>query len=176
MRIMVFTLTMMLLLPAIVLGADWASFPIYPEAKDIQHIPLSEGTAKANELFFKVEASYPSERVLDYYSKQITNPWVSCTSDSENWQNFGDVSGKTPRYIHYIRRYWVDFNKKRLLLLAIRYYSKGSESREKPDNNDQNVFLIEYEDENLQQTTTMLKIKCEPEKSTATNKARREGR
>ncbi len=165
-----------LFLPTLVLSSDWATFPLYPDAKDVQTIPLVEGTAKASELYFKVEAEYPSTRVLDYYSKQITDPWVSCTSDSEDWQKFGDVSGKTPQYIHQIRRYWVNFKKKRLMLLAIRYYSKGAECREKPDTNIQNVYLTEYEDNDLQQTTTLLKIKCAPKKTTDTNKARREGR
>jgi hypothetical protein len=136
----------------------------------VQNIPLFEGTAKANELYFKVEAPYPTTHVLDYYSTQITDPWISCTSDSEDWRRFGDVSGKTPRYIHQIRRYWVDFNKKRLLLLAIRYYSRGSESLEKPDNNIQNVYLTEYEEDNLQQTTELLKIKCEPQTAEDSNK------
>ena len=171
-----FTVLITLLLPVIGLASDWATFPLYPEAKDVQHIPLAEGTARANELYFKAEAPYPSTRVLDYYAKQITAPWISCTSDSENWQKFGDVSRKNPRYIHQIRRYWVDLKKKRLLLLAIRYYSKGAESGEKPDTNIQNVYLTEYEDNDLQQTTTTLKLKCEPKKTSDTNKARREGR
>jgi hypothetical protein len=148
---------------------DWATFPVYPGAKDVQTIPLVEGSAHANELYFKAEAEYPSTLVLDYYSKQITDRWASCTSDSEDWQKFGDVSSKTPQYIHQIRRYWVDLKKKRLMLLAIRYYSKGADSREKPDTNIQNVYLTEYEDNDLQQTTTLLKLKCEPKKTANTN-------
>ena len=176
MKVRIFIWSLILLLPAIALASDWATFPLYPVAKDVKTIPLAEGTARANELYFKVEVPYPSTRVLDYYSKQITDPWLSCTSNSEDWQKFGDVSGKTPRYIHYIRRYWVDFNKKRLLLLALRYYSKGSEGRENPDNNIQNVYLTEYEENDLPQAIAMLKIKCEPKKAVETNKSRREGR
>jgi hypothetical protein len=176
MKLRIFIFSIILFLPTVALAAEWATFPLYPEAKDVQNIPLSEGTAKANELYFKVDAPYPSISVLDYYSKQITDPWISCTSDSEDWQKFGDESGKTPKYIHYIRRYWVNFDKKRMLLLAIRYYSNGSECREKPDTNVQNIYLMEYEDDNLQERTAMLKIKCEPKKSTDTNKSRREGR
>jgi hypothetical protein len=157
------------------LAADWATFPLYSGAKDVQNIPLSEGTTKANELYFKVDEAYPSIHVLDYYSKQISGPWISCTSDSDGWQSFGDLSGNSPRYIHQIRRYWVDFNKKRLLLLAIRYYSRGSDRRENPDNNLQNVYLTEYEDDNLQQTAEMLKIKCEPKQSQDPNKSLKRG-
>ena len=176
MKARIFIWSLILLLPAIALASDWATFPLYPDAKDVKTIPLAEGTARANEVYFKVEATYPSTSVIDYYSKKITTPWISCTSDAEDWQKFGDVSGKSPRYIHQILRYWVDFNKKRLLLLATRYYSKGAESREKPDTNIQNVYLTEYEDNDLQQTTTMLKLKCEPKTTADTNKARREGR
>lgn len=170
---LLFLMIPLLLLPAVSYGDDWATFQLYPEAKEVQSFSLFDGNA--HELYFETELAYPSTDVIDFYSKQITGQWIACTSEFEAWQKFGDVSDKTPKYIHQIRRYWANFKRNRLLLLAIRYYSAGSECRDKPDNKTQHVFLTEYK-EDLQQATSLLKIECESKMSRNTNKSRREGR
>lgn len=167
-KLYVFILIIAILFPSLCYADDWSAFPIYPASKNVKKWTLFDGAA--NELFFEVEKSYPFNGVIDYYIKHISSPWVLCSSKSKGWQDFGDVSGKDPEFVHQYGHYWANFEKQRLLMLAVRYISKGSEYRKKPDNNIQNVYLVEYKEKDLQKALDRLSLKCENKKNKPPNK------
>ncbi len=136
---------------------NWTEFGTFDKAIDIDTYAFHNGSA--NQIFFKVKAQYPNKDVLAFYKSTITSPWVEC-SDSKNWESFGDVSGNEPLFIHQIAQRWINRDKKRLLLLAIKYRSKGVEPREHPDNDIQNVYLVEYKQPNLDEAILALGLTC----------------
>ena len=140
-------------------ASDWDTFPLYPEAQGVKEFTLFEG--QAHEIFFTIEAPYPFSGVIDHYNKHISDPWIPCASRSEGWSAFGDVSGKTHRFVHQYIHYWANFNKQRLLSLSIKYYSSGAEYRKKPDNNTQRIILIEYKHQDVHDALKWLSIECE---------------
>jgi len=136
---------------------DWSEFSTYDKAIDIDNYVFPNGVA--NQVYFKVKAQYPNTDVLNFYKTTITSPWVECT-ESNDWQSFGDISGNEPLFIHQTAQRWVNREKNRLLLFAIKYRSQGSESRKMPDNNIQNVYLVEYVQPNIDDAISDLGITC----------------
>ncbi len=136
---------------------SWTDFAIYDKAKDIDKFTFPSGSA--NQVFYKVKSEYPDQAVLDFYKKTISAPWVEC-AESTNWDSFEDTSGNEPLFIHQILHRWVNKEKYRLLLLAIKYRSQGSVSRKQPDNNIQNVYLVEYYEPNIDEVLSTLGITC----------------
>lgn len=136
---------------------EWSEFSVYDKAIDIDSYVFPNGSG--NQIFFKVKAQYPNQDVLNYYKDAINEPWIKC-SDNNDWENFGDISGNEPLFIHQISQRWVNKDKNRLLLLAIKYRSQGSESRKTPDNNIQNVYLVEYFVSDVHETLSSLGAAC----------------
>ena len=136
---------------------EWTEFPAYDKAIDIDNYVFPNGIA--NQIFYKVKTQYPNTDVLKYYKSIIKKPWIECTEKNE-WQSFGDVSGNEPLFIHQTAQRWVNRDKNRLLLLAIKYRSQGVESRETPDNNIQNVYLVEYYEPDIEKTLSALEVSC----------------
>jgi len=136
---------------------DWSEFSAYDKAIDIDTYVFPNGSA--NQVFYKVKAQYPNKDVLKFYKTTIKSPWVKC-AEGNNWESFGDVSGNEPLFVHQTLQRWVNKDKNRLLLLAIKYRSQGSESRKVPDNNIQNVYLVEYYEHNIDETLSALGILC----------------
>ena len=137
---------------------DWTEFSAYDKAIDIDTYVFPNGSA--NQVFFKVKAEYPNKDVLNFYKTTIKSPWIEC-SDKSDWQSFGDISGNEPLFIHQTMQRWVNKDKNRLLLLAIKYRSQGSDNRDSPDNNIQNVYLIEYYEPNIADTPSALGVSCD---------------
>jgi len=136
---------------------DWSEFSVYDKAIDIDNYVFPNGSV--NQVFYKVKAQYPNKDVLNFYKTTIKSPWVKCT-EGNNWESFGDISGNEPLFIHQTSQRWVNRDKNRLLLLAIKYRSQGSESRETPDNSIQNVYLVEYYEPNITETLSILGVTC----------------
>ena len=136
---------------------DWSEFSAYDKAIDIDTYVFPNGSA--NQVFYKAKAKYPNKEVLNFYKTTIATPWVEC-SESDNWESFGDISGDEPLFIHQILQRWVNKDKNRLLLLVIKYRSQGSESRKMPDNNIQNVYLVEYYEPNIDEALSALEVSC----------------
>ena len=136
---------------------DWSNFDVYDKAINIDNYVFPNGSA--NQIFYKVKEQYPNKDVLNFYKATITAPWIACT-ESDNWESFGDVSGNEPLFIHQIVQRWVNRDKSRLLLLAIKYRSQGSKHRAMPDNNIQNIYLVEYIESNIEESLLALGLTC----------------
>ncbi len=135
----------------------WSDFNTYKTALDVNHYTFPNG--KGKQVFYKVKAKYPNLDVLNFYSEIIQEPWVKCSGNTQ-WESFADTSGNEPLFVHQSVQRWVNFEQNRLLFLAIKYRSPGSQKREKPDNNVQNIYLAEYLEPNIRKTLTAIGITC----------------
>jgi len=100
--------------------------PIYPGAMDVKHYSLKNGLIKG--VSYKVKLPYPSKDVLDFYNKEMSKrgykPFVEeyYKYADRKWQFFEDVTKKDKLYVSQLIAYWVDSNRKRRVVLALRYY------------------------------------------------------
>ena len=132
-------------------------WPIIPGAKNIKSYNLKK--EKAHQLSFEVNATYPSRSVANFYSKQVKKPWVPCYQKLE-WQSFRDDTKVPPVYVHQLLLHWANYENNQLLLLGVRYVSKGTDYRNVPENNLQNVNLVEYQEVNVKDVVANLGLDC----------------
>ena len=137
--------------------SEWSDFQTYQAAENMQEQSILNGSAR--QISFSVDTSYPNRDVVNFYRANIKLPWKPC-SRQENWQSFGDISGKEPLFIHQILQHWINKDKSRLLLLAVKYQSKGSEHRKLPDSTEQQVYLVEYKEPELERAIKELGLSC----------------
>jgi len=136
---------------------SWSKFPVFPNANDVQEFNLLED--RAHQVSYVVTAVYPNTGVAEFYSGEVREPWVPCF-EMIKWQSFADATRDPAAYIHQVRLYWVNYETNRLLLLGIRYISEGSKFKELPDNPNQNIYLVEYQEANVDQMIATLELTC----------------
>ncbi len=78
--------------------------------------------------------------------------WVACEYDATK---------KPSVFVHQTVRYWANTDADRLLMLAVKYESKGGKYRKVPDSKEQNVYLVEYKEGNLGATILQLGLVCD---------------
>ena len=149
---------------------DPTVLPAPPEAKDVDSFPLLEG--QAYETTFLLDVPYPSNVAIEHYEKLIHNPWYRCAWGKGDWNSYLDVSGvdtkgRTSRIVHQKSRMWVNPQAKRVLLLSLHYHSDPPSNPGQrigpPDNNSQQVILVEYFDQDIKDEIKRLKLECPPE-------------
>ena len=138
-------------------GNDWAEFPHHPDAEHVKEFNTGYGAARQQH--YIVEAVYPDEKVLEFYSNNIGPPWAACDYKDE-WKSFEDAAKEAPVFVHQFLRYWANYETGRLLMLAVRYESECDEYCEVPDNTKQNVYLVEYREDDIADTVSRLKLVC----------------
>ena len=100
--------------------------PIYPGAINVKHYSLKNGLIKG--VSYKVKLPYPSKDVLDFYDKEMSKrgykPFVEeyYKYVDRKWQFLEDVTKKDKLYVSQLIADWVDSNRKRRVVLVLRYY------------------------------------------------------
>ncbi len=120
---------------------------------------------------FILEVKYPSMVALDHYSNSIGRPWYYCAWGSGDWESYLDSTGfdskgKTTRTVHHKLHMWVNLKAKRSLALILSYYSDplpDFKQRITPDNDSQQVILVEYFGVDISDEIKRLKLRCPPE-------------
>ena len=87
-------------------------------AMDVKSFTFLDG--KAHQTNFKLNAKFPSNPSLTHYSTAIDAAWKRCTQGGE-WDHFG--AEKAHRIVHQSLHWWVNDQRRRAILLAIRYDS-----------------------------------------------------
>ena len=127
-----------------------------PEAIDVNQVQLID--VDAHETYFTMRVRFPANPALDHYSKTITDPWVRCDW-SPKWERFVDATVKPARTVHQQMYMWINRPARRTLLLANRYYSSENWVGN-PENDDQQVILVEYMNQDIDNTIATLKLRC----------------
>lgn len=125
-------------------------------AVDVQEVQLLGG--KAHETLFTMQVRFPANPALKHYSKEIKGPWVRCNWVPE-WQSFVDGTEVPNKTVHQQMYVWINRPAKRMLTLSSRYYSSEHCPGE-PENEVQQVILVEYLDANIDDTISHLKLEC----------------
>ena len=130
--------------------------PVPAGAKDVHEITLWGGGA--HETYFTMDVDYPATPALDHYKKVIKQPWVQC-SWMPNWQSYLDGTVKPVRKIFQQATVWINRDAKREIMVASRY-SSAKDCGDTPDNNKQQVTVIEYMNIDLDSVVSGLKLEC----------------
>lgn len=129
------------------------------DAYDIRKVNLNEIT---QQLFFRIDMSFPDMSVLNQYDNYLTeNDWLKCTGYENGWKTFYDstTTRAEPILVHQILEYWINRKNSFLLTLSVTYYSNEL-NIEVPDNNQQNVVIWMQESSNLSEDLVRLSISC----------------
>lgn len=138
---------------------NWTELAAHPAAKGIKTYNLKQD--RARQTSYEIEAEYPDPAVVDFYTGQVSEPWIPCFSEVE-WQRLvNDDSEIKVITVHQVRLHWVNYEQDRLLLLGIWYESKGKQAVDVPDNSEQKVDLVEYQQTNVSEAITRLGLLCE---------------
>lgn len=138
---------------------NWTELPSYPEAKAVKTYNLTQDQAR--QLSYEIDAEYPDLAVVDFYSGHLDESWAPCFSGTEWQQLINDDSDIKVITVHQVRLHWVNFEQDRMILLGIWYESKGKQAVDIPDNSDQKVDLIEYQEANATEVIARLGLVCE---------------
>ncbi len=152
---------------------DWLVLPVHPEAREVREVTF-EGNF-GHQVYYFVDRPYPYDGVIEHYAKSVPNDWVGCKGGFDAWDGYGDVANGNDLYIHTRGKDWVHFPKGRLLKICVRYQSEGHAYRKIPDNSRQDVFVVEYREDNIKEQIKRLSLNCEQE-SGASNNAFESGR
>lgn len=125
-------------------------------ASDIKETRITD--SNAHQTSFVLHARYPASPALAHYSKLLGKPWVRCDWIPQ-WQGFLDGTASPLRTVHQYAYVWVNAAARRTIVVAARYYSAESSSHE-PDNELQQVMVIEYFKQDIQQEISRLKLQC----------------
>ena len=156
MRIAMFSLVF----AAITLAACEASeksteLPTPTGAIDVKELRLFNG--QAHQTYFKMKVRYPGNPALEHYSNVIKGPWVRCDWSPE-WRRFIDGTVTPNKTVHQQMYVWINRPAKRTLMLANHYYSSES-CAGNPENDDQEVVLVEYMESDIDDTACEAKVK-----------------
>ena len=137
-------------------------------AQEPTRLPLPSGADGAEEyqLFgdgayqtsFSINVAYPANPAFEHYAAALDITWGLCDSMPE-WSSFIDGTVTPNRTVHQHISYWVNRPKKRMMMLATRYYSSEN-CAGPPENDDQMVDLVEYFDAELDETLKRLGLAC----------------
>jgi len=134
-------------------------------AYEVQRINL-EGSPKNQQLFFKIERRYPASDVLDLYNGYFRQErWIACRSSHEGWDWFLDKSSNSPQYVHQIRSYWINPDRKIFAMVGGLYYSAKLAASNVPDNSVQRWAILMQKDVDTSSETKRLSLRCSLEGS-----------
>jgi hypothetical protein len=132
-------------------------FPIPSDAEKAGHVVLSPGTAEQD--YFFIKAQFPETPALPHYAK-IFADWVPCKPSSPDWDGYGDAANGANRYTHNFVRYWITADNRQAVTLLFQYYSPGTASRRRPDNDNQFVAVIRHLVPDAKAFLAELKVDC----------------
>ncbi len=136
-------------------------FPVPKTAYDVKHIVLKDTGTKQD--YYKIKLAYPSMEVVAHY-RTLFPGWWEC-SNKRGWESFGDSANGKNEYVHQLIYHWVAPSNDKIVTLGLRYVSPGLESRQKPETNEQLVFVLLNEPvENAKAETEQTGLVCVPNK------------
>jgi hypothetical protein len=121
---------------------------LYPKSYDVHKYKSS--TNDILNVTYKVKLLYPSKDVLSYYDNKLNDiGWLSFVQPAfrdREWHSFIDETQRGAPLVHQLLATWVNRDKKRMIVLGLKYYStklnvKEKHSAKKPDNDIQEVTL-----------------------------------
>jgi len=136
-------------------AADGVALPLPNNAKDVWHTG-----GDWLQTSYIVEAKYPDVSVAQFYISNVKTPWVRCFVGIKKWESFSDVSNNNNRFVHQRLMHWINRKERKMLMVAMHYYSPGTKTRSEPDNSTQYVTVAEYQEEDIEQSVELLKLKC----------------
>jgi len=136
-----------------------AMFPLPKNAFAPGHTVLEPSVAEED--YFWVNEKYPSTSAFDHYGRLFAK-WHECVAKEKGWGSFGDVSDGQDSFIHQRVRFWVTPKNDVAVFVLLKYRSKGSARREKPDNEKQFVAVIKYTMPNANTVFAPFEVSCEP--------------
>jgi hypothetical protein len=125
-------------------------------AIDVREVKLTD--INAYQTYFTMRVRYPANPALAHYSKVIGQPWIRCDWIPE-WQGFVDGTVSPNRTVHQQASVWVNPAARRTLMIASTYQSSANWVGN-PESEDQQVVVVEYFDQDIQQIISMLKLRC----------------
>jgi len=133
--------------------------PPYPEAENKGDMWLDGG---AYEIYFSIREPYPFEGAYEHYRKTLGRDWVECTFSHETgWTSFGDGATDPPTYVHRFARFWANRSQSRIITLLLQYRSEDLDSSSAPDNDLQQVILLESPVVDMDAELKRMSIQCE---------------
>jgi len=125
-------------------------------AKDVHEVDLFNGGA--HETYFTMDVAYPSNPALEHYKAIISQPWLRC-SWIPVWESYIDGTTNPPRRVYQQATVWINRGARKTLMVSSRYTApKGS--GEKPDNDHQQVVVVEYMHQDVDKIISSLKLQC----------------
>jgi hypothetical protein len=134
-------------------------FPVPTNAMAPEHGVLQPSVAEQD--YFWVDEKYPASSALAHYRKVLSN-WLECSGPSTDWSSYGDLSKDDERFVHARSAYWVSGDNDAAVVFLAKYESKGISWRNKPDNDNQFVAVVEYRVPNAREFLADLKVSCAP--------------
>ena len=125
-------------------------------AIDVRQFNFLDG--RAHQTDFTLKVPYPNERALQHYIKTIGEPWVRCDW-APNWDSHLDGTTTPMHTVHQQMHVWVNRDKQRAILVAMRYQS-ASDCAPKPLNDDQKVVVVEYMGVDVDDHIKTLQLRC----------------
>ena len=141
--------------------------PVPNGALDVRQIDLLEG--RAHQTDFTLRVKFPASLALEHYSRVVPEPWIRCDWSGPEWQSFLDGTANPIHTVHQQLHMWVNRPAHRTLLLSTKYYSQGTRAPT-PTNDDQRVVVVEYFNDDIDETISRLKLTC-PAKQVRSNSA-----
>ncbi len=148
------------------------ALPIPKAAYDVQKLPAD--SRRLDELSFKIDLSYPSKEVLEFYEEYLAaQGWTKCKGGVDEWDSFVDMSAGHSQLIHQLFRVWVKRDQNVEAVVSLRYYSEGVDERRKtPTNKIQFVNVLIIDDlADLDRQLKLYGLECPPASQRQTGNA-----
>ena len=117
--------------------------------------------SKTMQAALKLKSEYPQSAVVAHYYTGVSEDWQVCRSKrNRGWETYEDKTGKSPRQVHQLIRYWVNPDQRKMLTVIVRHYSKTKTTDCKPDNDEQHAVVVVSHSPELEKEIYLLKLAC----------------
>jgi len=114
-------------------------YPVPEGAYDVGHSSIRPGRTAEDR--FSIHLAFPSTTVIEHYHRYFSR-FIECRGRGTAWEAGPDGSARPPRFIHQLVKIWVTEDNREVITLAIRYTSSGTDWKDKPDNDVQDVTVL----------------------------------
>lgn len=129
----------LVLLPVSAAFAARTMYPVPEGAFDVGHASIRPGRTEQDH--FSIRLTFPSTAVVDHYRGYFSR-FIACRGRGRAWETGPDGSTQSPKFIHQLVQIWVTEDNREVITLSIRYTSTGTEWKDRPDNDLQDVVLL----------------------------------
>ena len=138
--------------------ADYKPTPLeLPEgATNVEMFSIFQ--VSGHQTVFTIEVKYPANPAFTHVATQLDGSWELCDWIPE-WQSFIDGTVEPEIRVHQQAFIWVKRSENRRLLLSSRYESARTWNGA-PENDEQTVIVVEYFDDDVEDTIDWLNLSC----------------